>query len=102
MTPHGTFHLSFDRLTEVVPFFIGNKMQQDVLSICSGLEKNELCFCVKPDLQAACCNPSSSTSLPYLLLNGDNWLLLEGSEEKNKYITGFVQKDQRGKNVKEK
>lgn len=40
MTPHGTFNLSFDRLTEVVPFFIGKKkMQQDVLSIWSGLEK---------------------------------------------------------------
>lgn len=102
MTPHGTFHLSFDRLTGVVPFFIGNKMQQDVLSVRSGSDKNELCLCVKPDFQAASFNPSSSTSLPSLLLNRDNRLLLEGSEEKNKYMTGFVQKDQRGKNVKEK
>lgn len=53
MTPHGTFHLSFGRLTEVVPFFIGDKMQQGVLSVWSGSEKNELRFCVEPDFQAA-------------------------------------------------
>lgn len=68
-------------------------MQEEVLlSIWSGLKKN-----VSTVFWAAWCNPSSCVSLPSNLLNRDNWLLLEGSEEEEEKKQDLFRRTQGGK-----